>query len=114
METFSFVSGPFVFLDWALPFILFLVSALILTSNFATKTFFDRCGIGLHGRYFFGVMIVFLGVALMIGFEALATQALIVMLIALALLATRRGGSREVALANLAIAAILIPVAIIP
>lgn len=114
MENFDLVSGPFVFLDWALPFILLLISALTLTGNFATKAFFDRCGIGLHGRYIFGAMIACLGLALMTGLESLATQALIVMLVVLAVMATRRGGSREVALANLVIAAILIPVAILP
>ena len=114
METLSLISGPFVFLDWALPFILFLVSALILTGNFAFKIFFDRCGIGLYGRYLGGVFIALLGLALLIGFETIATEALIAMCIGLAVMAIVRGRSRQIALANLLLAAILIPLAIIP
>lgn len=114
VETLSLLSGPFVFLDWALPFIVFLIAALILTGNFAVKSFFDRCGIGLYGRTLCGGLIAALGLALIGGFEELATQILIAVLVVLAALAMRRGGSREIALANLVIAAILIPVAILP
>ena len=114
METLSLLRGPFVVLDWALPFILFLVSALILTGNFAVKSFFDRCGIGLFGRTLCGGLIAVLGLALLAGFESIATQVLIAMLVVLAAMAMRRGGSREIAFANLVLAAILIPVAFIP
>ncbi|ARP98452.1 hypothetical protein [Pseudorhodoplanes sinuspersici] len=114
METLSLLSGPFVFLDWALPFIVFLLAALILTGNFAVKSFFDRCGIGLYGRTLCGGLVAILGLALITGFEAIATEVLIAMLVILAAMAMRRGGSREIAAANLVLAAILIPVAIIP
>ncbi len=107
-------SGPFVFLDYALPFVLLLMSALILTGNFAVKSFFDRCGIGLHGRYGSGIALAFLGFILMTGLEALATQALIILLVMMAVVTIFRGGSRKMAMANLVVAAILIPVAIIP
>ncbi len=114
MEILSLLNAPFVALDNALPFVLLLISALILTGNFALKSFFDCCGISLYGRYLYGAAMVFLGAALLTGLELLATQVLIVLLIGLAVLATRRGGSREVALVNIVIAAILVPVAIIP
>ena len=114
METLSLLRGPFVVLDWALPFILFLVSALILTGNFAVKSFFDRCGIGLYGRTLCGGLVAILGLALLTRFESVATAALIAMLVILAAMAMRRGGSREIAAANLVLAAVLIPVAMIP
>jgi hypothetical protein len=114
VETLSLLRGPFVFLDWALPFVVFLTAALILTGNFAVKSFFDRCGIGLYGRTICGGLVAVLGLALITGFESIATQVLIAMLVVLAAMAMRRGGSREIALANLVIAAILIPVAMIP
>lgn len=114
MEILSLLSGPFVFLDWALPFIVLLIAALILTGNFAVKSFFDRCGIGLYGRTLCGGLVAVLGVALITRFESTATAVLIVMLLMLAAMAMRRGGSREIAAANLVLAAILIPVAIIP
>lgn len=114
METLSLLSGPFVFLDWALPFILFLIAALTLTGNYAIKSFFDRCGIGLYGRTICGGLLAALGLALVTSFESIATEVLIAMLVVLAAMAMRRGGSREIALANLVVAAILIPVAILP
>lgn len=114
METLSLLSGPFVVLDWALPFIAFLLAALILTGNFAVKSFFDRCGIGLYGRTLCGGLVAILGLALLTRFESIATAVLIAMLVIFAAMAMRRGGSREIAAANLVLAAILIPVAIIP
>ena len=114
METLSLLSGPFVVLDRALPFIVFLLAALILTGNFAVKSFFDRCGIGLYGRTLCGGLVAVLGLALLTRFESIATAVLIAMLVILAAMAIRRGVSREIAAANLVLAAILIPVAIIP
>lgn len=110
MEILPLFSGPFVFLDYVLPFVILLMSALILTGNFAVKTFFDRCGIGLYGRYVAGGVLAALGLALMTGLEAIATEALIALLIVLTVLIMYRGGSRKIALANLMVAAILIPV----
>ena len=113
METLSLLSGPFVFLDTALPFIMFLIAAVILTGNFAVKTVFDRCGLGLYPRYLTGAVVGALALALSTSFELIATQTLIVLLVGLAVMAVR-GGSRQIAVANLVVAAILIPVAIIP
>lgn len=114
METLTLLRGPFVFLDWALPFVVFLTAALILTGNFAVKSFFDRCGIGLYGRTLCGGLVAILGLALLTPFESIATAALIAMLVIFAGMAVRRGGSGEIAAANLVLAAILIPVAMIP
>ena len=95
MEILPLFSGPFVFLDVALPFVILLMSALILTGNFAVKTFFDRSGIGLYGRYTSGGILAFLGLALTTGLEAVATQVLIALLIMLAVLATCRDWDRH-------------------
>lgn len=113
MEIPVFLSGPFLFLDKTLPFVLLLISALILTGNLAAKSVFDRCGLDFYPRYVCGAFIGVLGLTLITSFELIATQTLIALLVALAVMAVR-GGSREIALANLVVAAILIPVAIIP
>src|SRR5262249_50503415 len=107
------LSSPFVVLDAALPFILFLVSALTLTGNFAVKCFFDSCGLNLAGRYLCGVLIGVAGLVLITGLSSChATTALIFMLAFLGGMALR-GGARRVAAANIATAATLVPVVMV-
>jgi len=110
----SFLISPFLFIDVALPFILFLLAALTLAGNFAIKSVFDRCGVGLQGRTLCGFLMAFLGIALMTGYEARATEGLIAFVVVLGALAMRRSGFQQVTLASLMIAAFLVPVAIIP
>jgi hypothetical protein len=109
----AILSGPFVILDAALPYILLFLSVLTLTGNFAVKCFFDGCGVDLTGRYVCGALIGVSGVVLVTGLSSChATTALIFMLTFLAGMAMR-GGARRIAVANMATAATLVPVVIV-
>jgi hypothetical protein len=107
------LSGPFVVIDAALAVTLIIISALILTGNFAAKSFFDRCGLNLAGRYLCGGLIGLFGLVLVIGLSSChATTALILMLTFLAGMAMR-GGARRIAAANMVAAATLVPVVMV-
>jgi hypothetical protein len=106
-------SGPFVVIDAALPLTLIIISALILTGNFAAKSFFDRCGLNLAGRYLCGGLIGIFGLVLITGLSSChATTALILVLTFLAGMAMR-GGAGRIAAANMIAAATLVPVVLV-
>jgi hypothetical protein len=107
------LSSPFVVIDTVLPGALIIISVLILTGNFAAKSFFDRCGLDLAGRYLCGGLIGMSGLVLTTGLSSYhATTALILMLTFLAGMAMR-GGARRVAAAILVAAAMLVPVVMV-
>jgi hypothetical protein len=113
VDIIAVLSGPFIVLDAALPFILLLVSTLTLTGNFAIKCFFDSCGLDLTGRYLCGALIGVAGLVLVTGLSSChATTALIFMLTFLGGMALR-GGARRVAAANIMTAATLVPVVLV-
>jgi hypothetical protein len=104
------ISGPFVVIDASLPIVLIITSALTLTG---TKSFFDRCGLGLTGRYLCGGLIGLCGLVLVTGLSSChATTALVLMLIVLAGMAMR-GGAERIAAANMVAAATLVAVVMV-
>jgi hypothetical protein len=107
------LSGPFVVIDAVLPVTLIVISATILTGNFAAKSFFDRCGLDLAARYLCGALIGLFGLVLVTGLSSChATTALILMLTFLAGMAMR-GGAKRIAAANMIAAATLVPVVMV-
>lgn len=98
----------------SLPPVYLLFAFAALSGNFAIKSFFDKCGLELCGRTLCGISVAACGLALLAGPAfSHATIAVIVMLIALATMALRRG-AHQVAAINAGFAAALAPVVIVP
>jgi hypothetical protein len=113
VDVVAIFSGPFLVIDASLPIVLIITSALTLTGNFAAKSFFDRCGLGLTGRYLCGGLIGLCGLVLVTGLSSChATTALVLMLIVLAGMAMR-GGAARIAAANMVAAATLVAVVMV-
>ncbi len=98
----------------ALPAVYLAFALATLSGNFAIKSFFGACGLDLYGRTLCGVGVAVAGIVLLTGLSSChATTAIIAMLIFLAGMALR-GGARQVAITNAAVATALVPVVIVP
>ncbi len=98
----------------ALPVLLLLLSLMTLTGNFAVTTLFDQSGLGLTGRTICGLGLGAAGLLLAAGLiPSYATIAVIAMASLLAVSAFLRGAN-QVARINIATAAMLVTVVVIP
>ena len=97
-------------LDSALPYLLLLASACILTGNHLARSFLMACGLAFRARQAAGVAFALAAAAMLVGLTSChATTALIVFLFALSANAVRLGVLRNAAASALA-AFVLIPV----
>lgn len=97
-------------MDSALPYLLLVAAACILTGNHLARSFLSACGLAFRARQLAGGAFVAAAVAMLAGLTSChATTALIVFLFALSANAARLGGLRHAAVSALA-AFVLIPV----
>lgn len=98
----------------SLPYVYLLVAIATLSGNFAIKSFFDNCGLGLYGRTLCGIGFAAAGLVLLTGLSSChATTAIIAMLMVLAGMALH-SGARRIAAMNASAAMALAPVVIVP
>ena len=92
MHTFDLSSLVATVIDDVVPIILLIAAVATVTGNYASKCFFDACGLRLRARYRFAALMAVIGLAFAAGLlKTYASMAMIATLLILSALALRTG-----------------------
>ena len=95
-------------IDDVVPIILLIAAVVTVTGNYASKCFFEACGLGLRARYAFAVLMAVMALAFAVGL--LTTYASMVMIAILVILSASalRTGSKSSSARMAAVATLLL------
>lgn len=100
-------------LDAALPYLLVPIALLILTGNFAARSFLEAAGFNLRKRQATGLFLAAASAAMLTGITSCHATTLIIMLLALVSMTSWRRGGRREAFGSAVAACVLVPLVVV-
>jgi hypothetical protein len=92
VHTFALSSLVATVIDDIVPIILLIGAVVTVTGNYASKCFFEACGLGLRARYHLAVLMAIMALAFAAGLpRTYASMVMIAILLTLSALALRTG-----------------------